>query len=126
MGLGYASKIGLENNRVITETFITGFVQNIRLLIFIVCIVGSHTLWYRYIRHNCFLAHLSRRLIGELIVYPYPAYVRRRRLSSVHNFKELLRNRSAIQCQILCGVSLGRANEILFALSGSHTKLGTP
>ena len=32
----------------------------------------------------------------------------------------LLRNRFANQSQILCGVSLGRGNDILFAASGSH------
>ena len=32
-----------------------------------------------------FLAHLSRRLIGELIVYQWSVVVVRRRPSSVHN-----------------------------------------
>ena len=79
-----------------------------------------------------FLAHLSQRLIGELIVYSCsgvrPSVVRRRRTSSyvvVHNFKHLLlRNRWADQSQILCGASLGRGNEILFAASGSHDQDG--
>ena len=85
--------------------------------------------------HTCshiLLAHLSQRLIGELIVYSCsgvrPSVVRRRRTSSyvvVHNFKHLLlRNRWADQSQILCGASLGRGNEILFAASGSHDQDG--
>ena len=70
-----------------------------------------------------FLAHLSRRLIGELIVYPWSG-VRRRpsvvRPSSTMLKHLLLRNRLADQSQILCGASLGRGNEILFAAYGSH------
>ena len=63
-----------------------------------------------------FLAHLSRRLTGELIGYPWirrPSSVRPS--SSVHIFKHLLlRNRLANQSQILCGASLGRGNESLY------------
>ena len=78
------------------------------------------------------LAHLSRRLIGELIVYPWSgvrrpsaSVVRRRRRPSSTMLKHLLlRNRSADQSQILCGASLGRGNEILFAASGSHDQDG--
>ena len=36
----------------------------------------------------------------------------------------LLRNRLADQSQILCGASLGRGNEFLFAASGSHDQDG--
>ena len=35
-----------------------------------------------------------------------------------------IRNRLADQSQILCGASLGRGNEILFAASGSHDQDG--
>ena len=62
---------------------------------------------------------------GELIVYPSS-----RRPSSVvvvvvNNFKHLLlQNRWADQSQILCGASLGRGNDILFAPSGSHDQDG--
>ena len=75
----------------------------------------------------CFLAHLSRRLIGELIVYPWsgvrPSYVVRR--PSFTMLKHLLlRNHLADQSQILCGASLGRGNKILFAASGSHDQDG--
>ena len=72
-----------------------------------------------------FLAHLSQRLIGELIVYscssvrPWPSSV-----VVVHNIKHLLRNHSPNQSQILCGDSLGRGNESLFAASGSHDQDG--
>ena len=74
-----------------------------------------------------FLAHLSRRLIGELIVYPWSGVLRpsvRRRPSSTMLKHLLLRNRLADQSQILCGASLGRENEILFAASGSHDQDG--
>ena len=75
-----------------------------------------------------FLAHLSRRLIGELIVYQWSG-VRRRpsvvvRPSSTMLKHLFLRNRLADQNQILCGASLGRRNEILFAASGSHDQDG--
>ena len=75
---------------------------------------------------NTFLAHLSRRLIGELIVYPWSGFRRHRpsvRLSSTM-LKHLLRNRLADQSQILCGASLGRGNDILFAAPGSHDQDG--
>ena len=72
-----------------------------------------------------FLAHLSRRLIGELIGYSWsvvrPSSVRP---SSFTILKNLLRNRFANQSQILCGASLGRGNDILFAASGSHDQDG--
>ena len=76
-----------------------------------------------------FLAHLSRRLIGELKVYPCsvvrcPSVVRPSSVG-VHNFKRLLLwNRLADQSQILCGASLGRGNESLFAEPGSHDQDG--
>ena len=70
-----------------------------------------------------FLAHLSRRLIGELIVYQWSG-VRRRRPSSTMLKHLLLRNRLADQSQILCGAFLGRGDEILFAASGSHDQDG--
>ena len=82
---------------------------------------------------HSFLAHLSRRLIGELIVYPWSGVrrpsasvvVRRRRRPSSTMLKHLLlRNRLADQSQILCGASLGRGDEILFAASGSHDQDG--
>ena len=74
-----------------------------------------------------FLAHLSRRLIGELIVYPLSGV---RRTSSVRPSSStmlkylLLRNRLADQSQILYGASLGRGNESFFAASGSHDQDG--
>ena len=67
-----------------------------------------------------YLAHLSRRLIGELIVYPWSGV---RRLSTMLRHL-LLRNRLADQSQILCGASLGRGNKILLAASGSHDQDG--
>ena len=76
------------------------------------------------------LAHLSRRLIGELIVYPWSGVHRPsvrpssvRRLSTMLKHL-LLRNRLADQSQILCGASLGRGNDILFTASGSHDQDG--
>ena len=71
-----------------------------------------------------FLAHLSQRLIGELIGYSWSG-VRPSASSVVHNFKRLLlQHRLPDQCQILCGASLGRGNESLFAASGSHDQDG--
>ena len=66
-----------------------------------------------------FLAHLSRRLIGELIGYSWSGV---RPPSTM--LKYLLRNRWADQSQILCGTSLGRGNDILFAAFGSHDQDG--
>ena len=77
-----------------------------------------------------FLAHLSQRLIGELIGYPWssvpPSVVRqsvvRRPFTMLKDL--LLQNCLANQSQILCGASLGRGNDILFAASGSHELIG--
>ena len=70
-----------------------------------------------------FLAHLSRRLIGDLIVYPWSGV--RRRTSSSTMLKHLfLRKHLTDQSQILCEASLGRGNEILLAASGSHDQDG--
>ena len=71
-----------------------------------------------------FLAHLSRRLIGELIVYPWSGVRCRPSSSYVHIFKHLLLQNLADQSQILCGASLGRGNESLFGASGSHDQDG--
>ena len=73
-----------------------------------------------------FLA-LSRRLIGELIGYSWSGV--RPSASSVRPsftmLKDLLlRNCWADQSQILCGASLGRGNDILFAASWSHDQDG--
>ena len=80
---------------------------------------------------QAFLAHLSQRLIGELIGYSWsgvrPSVGVRRRpsASSFTMLKDLLlQNRWADQSQILCGASLGRGNDILFAASGSHDQDG--
>ena len=75
---------------------------------------------------QAFLAHLSRRLIGELIVYPWsgvcPSVAGCRWSTMLKHL--LLRNRLADQSQILCEASLGRGNEILFTASGSHDQDG--
>ena len=73
------------------------------------------------------LAHLSRRLIGELIGYSWSGVrpsstVVRRPFTMLKNL--LLQNRLANQSQILCGASLGRGNDILFTASGSHDQDG--
>ena len=53
-----------------------------------------------------FLAHLSQRLVGELIVYPWSGV--RPSASIVHNFKhEYLCNQRADRNQILSEASLG-------------------
>ena len=66
------------------------------------------------------LAELSKRLIGELIVYPWSGV---RRCPSSTMLKHLI-SRSADQSQILCGASLGRGDESLFAACGSHDQDG--
>ena len=74
------------------------------------------------------LAHLSQRLIGELIGYSWSGIrlsVVRPSVVVVNNFKRLLlQNRLANQSQILCGASLGRGNKSLFAASGSYDQDG--
>ena len=62
--------------------------------------------------------------MGELIVYMVrrPSYVVRRPFTMLKHL--LLRNGLADQSQILCGASLGRGNEILFAASGTHDQDG--
>ena len=51
--------------------------------------------------------------------------VRRPSVLVVNNFKHLLlQNHLPDQSQILCGASLGRGNESLFAASGSHDQDG--
>ena len=75
-----------------------------------------------------FLAHLSQRLIGELIGYSWSGVRQSGGVSPAASstmLKDLLlRNRLADQSQILCGASLGRGNDILFAASGSHDQDG--
>ena len=77
-----------------------------------------------------FLAHLSRRLIGELIVYQWSGVRRRlsvgvrRRPSSTMLKHLLLSNRLADQSQSLYGASLGRGNKTLFAAPESHDQDG--
>ena len=75
-----------------------------------------------YVVNPChsLLAHLSQRLIGELIVYPCTGV--RHRHPSFTMLIHLI-NCLANQSQIFCGASLGRGNESLFATSGSHRGL---
>ena len=70
------------------------------------------------------LAHLSRRLIGELIGYPWSGV--RPSITVVDNAKisVFLRNHRANQSQIVCGASLDRWNENLLMASGSHDQTG--
>ena len=87
---------------------------SVKTWLLIVCDTGIYAI--------IFLAHLSQRLIGKLIGYSWSGV---RPSSVANNFKRLLlRNRWADQSQILCGASLGRENEILFAASGSHDQDG--
>ena len=67
--------------------------------------------------YTAFLAHLNQRLIGELIVYPCSVVVRP---SLSFTMLKHLKNHLADQSQILCGASLGRGNEIWFAVCWSH------
>ena len=77
------------------------------------------------------LAHLSQRLISELIVYPWSSLHRCPSVRHPSTFrlsftmlKHLLRNHLADQSQILCEASLGRGSEILFAACGSRDQDG--
>ena len=74
-----------------------------------------------FVNFTRFLAHLSRRLIGEPIIGYSWSGVR----PSFTMLKDLLlQNRLANHSQILCGASLGRGNESLFAACGSHDQDG--
>ena len=76
-------------------------------------------------RHEkTFLAHLSQMLIGELIRLLMVRRPSVRHPVGVVHKDLLLRNRFANQSQILCGASLGRGNDILFAASWSHDQDG--
>ena len=87
--------------------------------------INEHTI----LHENLLLVHLSQRLIGELTGYswsgvrPSIGVVRPSALSTMLKGL-LLRNRFANQSQILCGASLDRGNDILFAASGSHDQDG--
>ena len=81
----------------------------------LICCFKENTLF------SLFLAHLSLRLIVELILDPWSGV----RPSSVHIFKDLqLLNHLANKSQILYGASLGKGNESLFAASVSHDQDG--
>ena len=79
-----------------------------------------------------FLAHLSRRLIGELIVYQWsgvrrpsvvhPSSVRPSASFTMHK-DLLLRNRWSDRSQILCGASLGRGTIFCSRHLGHMTKM---
>ena len=90
------------------------------------------------IRKDCFSNEFSKQMLQfyqnillsifsspepELIVYQW-SVVRPLSASSTMLKHLLLRNRLADQSQILCGASLGRGNNILFAASGSHDQDG--
>ena len=82
------------------------------------------TSWLLLVMFIVFLAHLSRRLRGELLVYQWlrrPSSVR----PSVNIFKHLLLwNHWANWTQISYGDSLGWGNESLFKWSWSHDQDG--
>ena len=87
-------------------------------VVYLILIVSQ---FVQKLRGAYILAHLSRRLISELIYRTLMV----RRPSFVHNFKHLLlSNRLANQSQILCGASLGRGSESLFMAPGSHDQDG--
>ena len=70
------------------------------------------------------LAHLSRRLIGELIGYSWSG-VRPSSIVVVHNAQRSSSPKPLGQSKPnLCGASLGRGNESLFTASGSHDQDG--
>ena len=75
-------------------------------------------------RHSVFLAHLSRRLTGELIVYP--CSIVRLRCRRRSHFSNIFSSETAWpnQSQTSCGASLGRGNESLYKWSRSHDQDG--
>ena len=82
-----------------------------RLLFNALFSLGLHCVTFRQLIGGI-SAHLSRRLICELIVYPCSC-VRRPSVVVSDNFKHfLLRNRWANRSQILCGASMGRGTKI--------------
>ena len=89
------------------------------------CMTGLYKYSIAFKRLYLSLAHISRRLIGELIGYSWsgvrPSVVRRPSVVVVNNFKHpLLQNRLPKQSQILSEACLGRGNDSLFAACGSH------
>ena len=73
--------------------------------------------------HNLFLAHLSQRLIGELIGYSWsgihPASVRRKQFQISFSPKLLAQSKPNFIWS-----HLGRGNESLFTAFGSHDQDG--
>ena len=119
--------VGVHENglarAILMSTHTIGFYEEMSKIIFQLSsnIIIKYVLYLFFCYMKYVLAHLSRRLIGELIVYPWSGVRRRRPSSSSTMLKHLLlRNRLADQSQILCEASLGRKNEILFAASASH------
>ena len=68
------------------------------------------------------LAHLSRRLIGELVGYPWSGACPSASFTMLKHL--FLPNRWANQSQIVCEASLDRWDEIFFMASGLHAQNG--
>ena len=84
----FAAKIHVQghinSNEILVIVLTFSYIYGPYLICKCICTFTCRNLSHSLI----FLAHLSRRLTGELIVYPTPASVRRP--SVVHNFKDLL------------------------------------
>ena len=82
--------------------------------------LSTHFFLNKKRKRLAFLAHLSQRLIGDLIVYPVSLSLS----SSSTIFKHLLlRNRLANQSKMLCGASLGRGIKVCINGPGHVTKM---
>ena len=78
---------------------------------------------YKTIVPLFFLAHLSQRLIDELIGYSWSGIRSSPVVIVINNFKHLLQNRLPNQSQILFGVCLGRGTKVCSRHVGHMTKM---
>ena len=86
-----------------------------------ICSFGCFPFWVRWHDHGSDCVN-SCQVIACLVLFISPQ-------PQAHQvtftfFKDLLRNHSANQSQILCGASLGKGNKRLFMASGSHDLVG--
>ena len=93
--------------------------------LYVPCLFSGFFFCYFFMRMFCFISSPEPKAHGLAYSIPMvrrPSYVVRRPFTMLKHL--LLRNRLADQSQILCGASLGRGNDILFAASGSHDQDG--
>ena len=96
------------------KKILAGDINSLNLLVYYAIILNKGRVMRKPV-----LAHVSRRLINDLIGYSWSGVRPSKMLKDL-----LLQNRLANHSQILGGASLGRGNESLFAASGSHDQDG--